>query len=326
MHESFFEKLHAEGLIGRESLEKIRSDSSNKLLSVYWEIRTILYLGVLLLASGLGILVYKNIDTIGHQAVLIFIAVITAAGFYYCFKTKLPFSGAKVNAPNSFFDYVLLLACLCFIIFIGYWQYQYHVFGDRFGLATFIPMVVLFFSAYFFDHLIILALAISNLAAWVGIVVTPTAILKANDFNSPTIIITGMIFGTVLVLAGRFTGIKNFKPHFAFTYTNFGLHITFISCIAGLVHFDHVLILWFSALLGVAVYFYLEAKNKKSFYFLLMLTIYLYIGLSYVIIHSLINRMHAIAGREYLTYFYFIISGIAMIMFLMKMNKKIKTI
>ena len=120
MNQSIFEKLHSEGLLSDESLKKIVSQPSQRIISIHWELRTILYIGVLLLTSGLGILVYKNIDTISHQAVLIFIALISSGGFYYCFKNKLPFSLKKVEAPNSFFDYVLLLACLCFIILIGY--------------------------------------------------------------------------------------------------------------------------------------------------------------------------------------------------------------
>jgi hypothetical protein len=107
MNQKTFEKLHDEGLLSDESFLKIKSTPSQKLLSVHWEIRTILYLGVLLLASGLGILVYKNIDTIGHQAVLIFIALLSFSGFYYCFKNKYPYTPKKTEAPNSFFDSVL---------------------------------------------------------------------------------------------------------------------------------------------------------------------------------------------------------------------------
>ncbi len=144
------EKLHSEGLVTTTSFKKIQAASSNKLFSVHWEIKTILYLGVLLLTGELGILVYKNINTIGHQAILTFILLICAGSFYYCFYKKAAFSLNKVAAPNSFFDYTLLLACLTFIIFIGYIQYQYKIFGDRYGLATFLPMLVLFFSAYYF--------------------------------------------------------------------------------------------------------------------------------------------------------------------------------
>ncbi len=324
MDVAIFEKLHGEGLLSDESLEKIKAQSSRQLISLHWELRTILYLGLLLLTSGLGILVYKNIDTISHQAVLLFIALLSAGGFYYCFKHKFPFSIKKVEAPNSFFDYILLLACLCFIIFIGYWQYQFHVFGDKFGLATFIPMAILFFSAYFFDHLGILSMAITNLAAWVGIVVTPTQILKANDFNSSTIIITGLLLGIALLLTGKLTVARNIKTHFEFAYTNFGLHIVFISCLAGLIHFDAVYFLWFIGLLAIAYYFYAEALRVKSFYFLLMLTLYTYTGLSYVIIHILFRTLNTDLTGVYLLLLYFIGSATGLILFLIRMNKKLK--
>jgi predicted membrane protein DUF2157 len=326
MNPNIFKKLHSEGLLSDESFGKIKLQISERTISVHWELRTILYIGILLLTSGLGILVYKNIDTISHQAVLLFIALISATGFYYCFKNKLPFSSKKVDAPNSFFDYVLLLANLCFIIVIGYWQYQFRVFGDKFGLATFIPMTVLFFSAYFFDHLGILSLAITNLAAWLGIVVTPIQILKANNFNSSDMIITGLLLGVGLLLAGKLTIIRKIKPHFEWMYTNFGMHIIFISCIGGLFHFDAVYLLWFLALLAVAFYFYSEAKKRNSFYFLLMLTLYCYIGLSYVVIHFLFSTVREDMSSAYLVSIYFIGSAIGLILFLIKMNKKLKSV
>src|SRR6202012_5081855 len=132
-------KLHAEGHISDGALQEAEAIEARRLFSVYWELRLLLYLGVLLLTGGLGILVYKNIDTIGHQAVLAFIALITGSSFLYCLRKKAPFSWEKVQAPDPFFDYVLLLGCISLLIFLGYLQYEYHVFGDDYRLATFIP-------------------------------------------------------------------------------------------------------------------------------------------------------------------------------------------
>jgi len=322
MDPSLFEKLNSEGFISDISLEKIKSQSQQKLLSVHWELKIVLYLGVLLLTTGLGILVYENIDTIGHQAVLLFIALLSAGSYFYCYKKKLPFSPGKVESVDVFVDYLLLLSCICFVIFIGYWQYQYHIFGDKFGLATFIPMVVLFFSAYFFDHLGILCLAITNLAAWLGIVVTPTKILKENDFNSSTIIYTGLLLGVFLILMGIASRKRQIKSHFEFTYNNFGMHLVFISSLAGLFHFDNIYLLWFLLLAGISWYFYREAVQKKSFYMLLVLTLYFYIGLSYIVIHALSWYM-TVAGF-YLLCLYFIGSGTGLVMFLINMNKKLR--
>ena len=60
MDPKLFESLHQEGIVSNASYEKIRASAGTGLLSVHWELKTLLYLGVLLLSSGLGILVYKK--------------------------------------------------------------------------------------------------------------------------------------------------------------------------------------------------------------------------------------------------------------------------
>src|ERR1700721_2545801 len=112
-----FRKLHAEGLISAGSLQQAEDAETRRLFSLHWELKLLLYLGVLLLTGGLGILVYKNIDTIGHQAVLAFIALVTAGSFFYCFRKKAPFSWEKVAVADPFFDFILLLGFFGFLIF-----------------------------------------------------------------------------------------------------------------------------------------------------------------------------------------------------------------
>ena len=323
MNKDLLNQLHEEGILSDYSFGKIRFATANKLLSVHWEIRTLLYLGVLLLSSGLGILVYKNIDTIGHQVILLFIALVCAGSFVYCIKNKLPFSTARVSSPNGFFDYILLLGCSTFIIFIAYLQYQYNVFGTRYGLATFFPMVMLFLSAYYFDHLGVLSMAVTNLAAWLGLTVTPMHILQENDFSSSRIIFTGLFLGVLLIASGWATDKKNFKKHFEFTYSNFGLHILLISSLAAMFQF-YPRLLWFVLLLGVVYFFYVKAIKDKSFYFILMIALYAYIGISYMFLSTL-NFMGSFGmALVYLAFLYFIISAVALILFLIKTNKKIK--
>ncbi|MEP7165685.1 MAG: DUF2157 domain-containing protein [Ferruginibacter sp.] len=325
MDDTLFTKLHEEGVLSEGSLLKIKARVSGNLFSLHWEIKTLLYLGVLLLSGGLGILVYKNIDSIGHQAILLFIALVCIGCFYYCLKHKAPFSTQRVLSPNVVFDYLLLLGCLSFIIFIGYLQYQYTVFGNRYGLATFIPMVLLFISAYYFDHLGVLSMAITNLAAWMGITVTPLEILKANGFNNTTIILTGLLLGALLISASLFSKKRDLKKHFEFTYNNFGMQIIFISCLAALFEFESIYLLGFLVLLGISWYFYTKALNDRSFYILLVTTLYTYIGLSYVFIRLLDGLGSFFSeGVIYAGLIYFIASGIGMVLFLIRTNKKMK--
>src|SRR5579871_4923062 len=100
MHIATFKKLHAEGLISDATLHRAEDEERRRMFSLFWELRTLLYLGVLLLTGGLGVVVYKNIDTIGHQAVLAFIALVSAGSFYYCLRKRSDFSWEQVQPPN----------------------------------------------------------------------------------------------------------------------------------------------------------------------------------------------------------------------------------
>ncbi|MBS0026956.1 DUF2157 domain-containing protein [Chitinophaga sp. 22321] len=322
MNVKVFEKLHAEGLLSDASLESVKTAEANRLFSLHWEIKTLLYLGVLLLSGGLGILIYKNIDTIGHQVILLIIGVICAGCFSYCIRQKAPFSWQKVNSPNAFFDYALLLGCLTFVTFIGYLQFQYTAFGTAYGLATVIPLVVLSVSAYYFDHLGVLSMAVTNLAAWMGIAVTPFQLLSANDFSSDRIIYTGVALGIILLLLALISAKKNLKKHFAFTYQNFGAHILFIACIAGMCMYEATYLLWFLFMAVVGAYVYLQAFKEGSFYFVLITVLYGYVGVSIVVTRLLI-RSNDIDGI-YTGLLYMIGSAIGVIVLLIKLNKKIK--
>jgi len=318
-----FEQLQKEGLISDLSLQKVKQRANTPLFSVHWELKTILYLGILLLTGGLGILIYKNIDTIGHQAILTAIGLLCIGCFYYCERKKLPFAITKVPAPNSFFDYILLLGCLTLITFITYLQVQYTAFGNAYGLATFIPMVILFFCAYYFDHLGILSMAIANLAAWMGIAITPLSIFKANNFEDAKVIFAGLLLGVALTVIAWGSKQKNIKAHFCFTYTNFGMNILFIACLAGMFYFDNFYPLWLLPLAGTVFYFYKRSLATASFYFMLMLTLYGYTGISYVIIRMIVDGIPDL-GAAYFIFMYFISSGIGVIIFVTRMNKKIK--
>jgi hypothetical protein len=317
-----YKTLHAEGLLSDDSFEKLNQKQS--LFSVHWEIKTLLYLGVLLLTTGLGILIYENIDTIGHQFVLLLIAAICIGCFTYCFKTALPFSASKVKSPNTSFDYILLLGSISFLTFVAYFQFEYKVFGTNYGLATLIPMLVLFFVAYYFDHLGILNMAIANLAIWMGVSVTPKQLLLNSDFNSQTIIYTYLLLGIILLLGAYATEHFSFKKHFKFSYQHYGVHIAFIALLAGY-FFHYESFIAFFWLLGIgllAFLIYLDAIKNKSFYFLLLVILYSYIALSSVVIRLFISINDI--GAIYLGMMYFIGSAIGLIFLLINLNKKLK--
>lgn len=319
---SVFKKMLDEQIISEWEFEKI-SAQKNKPLSVHWDLRTLLYLGITLLTTGVGILIYTNINTIGHQAMLLVIAAVCVICYGYCFKHSNGYNPEKIKSPNIWFDYILLLGCLLLLIFIGYIQFEYKIFGSRWGLALFIPMLALFITAYYFDHLGVLSLAITNFAAWAGISITPIKILKQNDFNNKHIIYTGLTLGIILVAVSLMVQYKNIKAHFAFTYKNFGAHILFISLLALIFSFQNTYLFWFIVLAVISFLFFKNALRENSFYFLVIILLYAYIGLSYVVI-KLLSMPGFNMMLVYLGIIYFIMSGIGLIRVFIYYNKILK--
>ena len=252
MNTYILEQLRNEGLITEGTFHHIKASVKARPVNIQWELKTLLYVGVLLFTTGLGIIVFENLDTIGHLAIVIFIAIATISCFAVCIRKAAPFTVDKITSANLVYDYTLLLGCLLLLILTGYLQFQYGLFGNSLGMAAFIPMVVLFSSAYYFDHLGVLSLAIVNLAAWVGITVAPLRLLKENDFSDERIIYTALALGILLSLLALASGRKNIKPHFAVTYKNFGTHLLFISAIAAIIHFKTARLLWLLPLAGIA--------------------------------------------------------------------------
>ena len=76
--QSLFEK----NLITEEQFKQITAHRNLNIFSLYSELKLFLYLSVLLFTSGIGILIYQNIDTIGHIAILSLLLIVTAICFY----------------------------------------------------------------------------------------------------------------------------------------------------------------------------------------------------------------------------------------------------
>lgn len=316
-------QLYKDGMIDEDQFKKIELFESSKLFSVHWELRTILYLGVLLLSSGLGILVYLNIDTIGHQAILAAIALACLSCFYFIHKHKLPYQNEVVVHASPFFDYIVLLGCLLFALFVGYFQYQYSPFGQHYGILVFIPTVVSFYLAYRFDHKGILSIATTGLASTFGLSVSPRQLIDNNDFSDISVIFTALALGIIIGAWAWYSDSKNIKKHFSFTYNNFALNILCIATLAAL--FDQDLkIISLLALVGICFYFIKQALVQQSYLFLLLSVLYGYIGLTYIIFYLLSKRGNMNEGAFLFGMLYVIGSAIGVIFLFLNLKKIVK--
>jgi len=323
MQPEILHQLRDEGFVNEQFVANAAAFKRNRPVPLYWDLQTLLYAGILLFTTGLGIFVYKNIDAIGHVTIIILTGMCCIACFAWCFKKGGGFSYSKLQPPNVWFSYVLLLGCLLLLTFTGYLQVRFGIFGERWGLALFVPMVLLFLAAYYFDNLGVLSLAITNLAAWAGISVTLMQLLTANNFGNERIIYTGVILGAGLMLFSLLTTERNIKQHFAFAYKNFGAHIMLVSCIAGMFLFNSIYLLWFVILLLPCTYLFFTALKEGLLYFVVVSMLYAWVGFSYIITRALL-LISIQTEAIYLLLIYYIGSAIGVIRALMYYNKTLK--
>lgn len=316
-------QLYKDGMIDEDQFKKIELFESSKLFSLHWELRTILYLGVLLLSSGVGILVYLNIDTIGHQAILATIALASFSCFYFIHKHKLPYQNEMVVHDSPFFDYIVLLGCLLFALFVGYFQYQYSPFGQHYGILVFIPTVVSFYLAYRFDHKGVLSIATTGLASTFGLSVSPRQLIDNNDFSDISVILTALALGIIIGAWAWYSDSKTIKKHFSFTYNNFALNILCIAALAALFGQD-LKIISLLALAGICFYFIKQALVQQSYLFLLLSVLYGYIGLTYIIFYLLSEIGNMNEGAFLFGMLYVIGSAIGVIFLFLNLKKIVK--
>lgn len=297
----------------------IESHEQTRPVSLYMLLRTLLYAGILLFTAGAAILIYKNIDTIGHDALIAVLALLTGGCFYYTYRHSEPFSKGMVDTESKFTDFVLLIGATLFLSLEGYVQWRYNVFGTRYGLATMIPAVLFIFCAYRFDHRGVLSMGLTALASWVGLTVTPFEVLTSNDFNNESIINTAVLFGIASVGISLWLDKQNIKRHFTFTYLLLGGNLLFISALAGLFSLDY----WYAFAVVIAAgawYFFRYAQQEQSFLFLLMAVLYSYIAFTYLLFKWIDNNdvFFSLSGL------YFLGSSVGVILFIINYKKLLR--
>ncbi|EIA08806.1 DUF2157 domain-containing protein [Flavobacterium frigoris] len=314
-------RLFEKQLIDKEQMDQIAAYRRLNIFSVNTELKLFLYLSVLLFTSGIGILIYENVDSIGHIAILSLLLIVTVICYYFSFKNAVGFHKQQTYFENPLFDYLILAAILLSCTFIGYLQFQYGTFGTHYGLATLIPTAIALFCAYYFDNKTVLSIAITGLAAYIGLSVSPQALLN-NDFQqTDSLSYSAIALGLVLIIWSIYSTKIDLKKHFNLVFSTFALHLISISCINNL--FEPYWGVFIILLAVCCYYFYTVSYSLKSVSLFVFTILYTYFGLNFLLfkIIDLINIEDLMIPFSFLVPFYFIGSIILFIRLIKKFNK-----
>ncbi len=300
--EKLSERLLAHNLITPEQATQINAQQNKDRFPVKTEILFLLFTGVFLFCGGAGLIVYKNINSLSHLAILSGILLLTGLCFYYAHKNLPPFSWQKTSSDKPIADHALLCGNMLAGIFIAYTQNQYAVFGPYNDLATLSASMIYFFFAYRYDHQGVLSLAIAALCAFIGFSISPYGIFRNHILPAGTLAYYAIATGTALLLWRTYTIKQGFKSHFRFTFENFALHIIAIAGIANLLR-----PFWYPALICLVaafLFYYRLTSGNRSLQMFTFLLIYIYITAT-VLVGKFVSTLDLDRSAIYLSPVYF---------------------
>ncbi|MFI5181025.1 MAG: hypothetical protein ACHQPI_06520 [Thermoanaerobaculia bacterium] len=241
--------LKERGVLGDPPASYLLRVARDELVSVRLEIRTVLYLGVLLLTTGVGLFVKENHDRIGPAAIASGLGLAAALCILVVIRRAAAFTWGQAPGSGVAFDYILLLGLLLVAADLAYVEVQFRLLGASWPIHLFAVAVLSGAAAFRWDSPVALSLALSSFAAWRGVSVNLLAEKLGPGRPGETrgnAIVCGLLFvlaGVLLVRARR-------KAHFEDVFLNFGLVLLFGALLSG-VYGDRVLRGWWLLTLAI---------------------------------------------------------------------------
>ena len=279
------QKLLDRELLSKEQEMGIRNYFSQGIFSLRNELLFLMYLSVLLFTSGVGILIYKNIDTIGHSIILLVMLALTVVCFYFSFKESKGFSKEDIDFENPVYNYLVLLAVILSCSFMGYIQFQYAIFGNYFEISIYISAFIALASAYYFNNKSALSIGITALVTSLGISLTPRTLINNDVYWNEMLSYYGLLLGVIIVLWSVHSKKIGLKKHFDLVLLTFALHLINICCIAGLI--NDIWVLFFFLMAGTCYFFYKKSFEIEAISIYIFTLLYGFIGFNIVIVRFL---------------------------------------
>src|SRR5262249_52605931 len=149
-------RLRREGILSSEQAALFSRVARRELVSVRVEIRALLYLGVLLLTSGVGIFVVEHHSDIGRWAIAASIALASTACLAWVILSAPFLAWGEVEFLSVAFDFFLLLGLLLFASVLAYVEAQFTLLGLRWVLLLLVVAGVYVVAAYRWDSRVVL--------------------------------------------------------------------------------------------------------------------------------------------------------------------------
>lgn len=224
--------LREKAILREEQAGVLLRVARRELVSLRLELRTVLYAGVLLAVSGVGLFLKENHDRIGPAAIASVLAAAAAGCFVYAFRHSPPFSWTACVSSHVAADYVLLLGVLLVGSDLAYVETQFRFLGADWAYHLLVLSLFALACAYRFDSRVVLSLALSTFAAWRGLS-TRFPFAAIFEGRQEAIRLNALGCGALFLAAAYASVRAKRKAHFESVFTAFGWLLLFGGLLSG---------------------------------------------------------------------------------------------
>jgi hypothetical protein len=225
-------RLRQEGVLSEAQAAPLLRAARREIVSVELELRVLLYAGVLLVTTAVGLFLEQNHDRIGPSAIATLLGVAAAACFVFAWRRLPAFSWQSTVGPHLAADYVLLLGVLLVAADLAYVETQFRVLGPHWPNHLLVVAMLALGAAYRFDSRTVLSLGLTSLAAWRGVAVS-LAFASSPVGQTPAVRANALACGALFIAAGIVSLRFRRKAHFEPVYVTLGLLLIFGALLSG---------------------------------------------------------------------------------------------
>jgi Predicted membrane protein (DUF2157) len=227
------ERLRREQVLSEASATPLLRAARGEVVSVEFELRSLLYAGVLLLTSGVGLFLKENHERLGPAAIAALVGAAAVTCLAYAARQLPPFTWGSAGEAMLGADYVLLLGVLLVGADLAYLESQWRFLGPEWPYHLLVMAAVALVLAYRFDSRSVLSLALTSFAAWRGVAVS-ISLSGAGRPTAPAVRANALLCAGIFLAAGLIALKARRKPHFEPVYVTLGLLLLFGALLSGI--------------------------------------------------------------------------------------------
>jgi hypothetical protein len=226
--------LSEKGILSPDQSATLLPVARRDLVSVRFELRALLYAGVLLVVSGVGLFLKENQERIGPVAIASLLAAAAVGCFLFVLRRSPPFSWNACGESHVAADYLLLLGVLLVGSDLAYVESRFRFLGPNWAYHLLVLSAIALAAAYRFDSRVVLSLGLSSFAAWRGL--STRLSLESHLARHPGEVRANALACGVLFLAAAFVSVRaKRKAHFEEVFAAFGWLLLFGGLLSGVI-------------------------------------------------------------------------------------------